>query len=271
MSSSRVILHEGFRLELSILPLSLVRPHEEVVPAAVADLASTMSSAGVQRDPIIADSATHVILDGMHRSNALKRLGAKSALVCEVDYAEERVLLGRWLRSVKVHGGLSGLLPKGLGMEEGRDRDGAMGLVDDGEAQAALLSGGRGFLPKRIGPAGPWDTVRALDGFAASFGCPLRVIGEEEVAGALGAGESVLYVRPPTKRDVLRAGETGPLLPPKSTRHSMPARPAGLPLPLSWLMAEWGGQERLEEFMKARSPRLVPSGRKHDGAVYLFT
>ena len=89
-------LKSGF--VLGVRPLKALRPHEETIPAHVSDLAAEMNREGVQKDPIITDSESATILDGMHRLAALKALRIANAVCCSVDYSSRAITVSRWAR-----------------------------------------------------------------------------------------------------------------------------------------------------------------------------
>ncbi|MGC2206212.1 MAG: ParB N-terminal domain-containing protein, partial [Thermoplasmata archaeon] len=79
-----------------VLPLDGLLVHEEVVPAKVAALAATLGRGGVFRDPIWVARGTGVILNGHHRTAALRRMGAVRIPAWVLDYDSDVVRLERW-------------------------------------------------------------------------------------------------------------------------------------------------------------------------------
>ncbi len=66
-------------------------PHERVDDARLKVVRKQLQSQGVVRRPIIVDRHSRVILDGHHRVQALRDLGAKHAPVVYVRYNDETV------------------------------------------------------------------------------------------------------------------------------------------------------------------------------------
>ncbi|MCW4052832.1 MAG: ParB N-terminal domain-containing protein [Candidatus Bathyarchaeota archaeon] len=62
-------------MEIVILPIDVLKPHEKGSPLYLELLMQEIMRDGFLRHPIIADRNTFVILDGMHRWLALKSLG----------------------------------------------------------------------------------------------------------------------------------------------------------------------------------------------------
>jgi ParB-like chromosome segregation protein Spo0J len=83
-------------LEFALLPLTKLRAHEEVVPAKVRSLAAELRRTGVFVDPIWVARDSEVILNGHHRTAALRRLGAERIPVWLLDYDSDVVRLERW-------------------------------------------------------------------------------------------------------------------------------------------------------------------------------
>ena len=83
--------------EFALVPLAELREHEEVVDdGTVKALAERLQRDGFIFQPIVADRATRVVLDGHHRLNALRFLGMRLAPVNLVDYRDERIRVASW-------------------------------------------------------------------------------------------------------------------------------------------------------------------------------
>ncbi|HLD25181.1 MAG TPA: ParB N-terminal domain-containing protein [Patescibacteria group bacterium] len=65
--------------------------HERVHLARLKEVRKALRKEGVVRRPVIVDQATNIILDGHHRVQALKVLGAKCVPVAYVRYQDARV------------------------------------------------------------------------------------------------------------------------------------------------------------------------------------
>src|SRR5579875_2437060 len=176
LNSGRVVSHAGFRLELSILRLEELLPHEETIPESVLKLKQNLIEDGVQRDPIIIDSRTLTILDGMHRHRALTELSAKLGVVCRVDYSDSRVKVKRWLRSAKFDDKRVSELSKTTGLRISMSRDEAIRLVDSRASVAALVRGRKALASLTAG--GPFDSfsvVRSFDEYCKRSNIPVSI------------------------------------------------------------------------------------------------
>ncbi len=85
-----------------LVELEKLRPHEEVIEEHVKELIYDIIKAGVLIKPILVDYRTNIILDGHHRVEALKRLGAKYAPALSVDYQSECIRVTSWRKNVTV-------------------------------------------------------------------------------------------------------------------------------------------------------------------------
>ena len=85
-------------LDLDVLPLGDLVPHEDIIPSLRDSVVRDLERSGYQRDPIIVDKKTNVVLDGMHRRAALEQVGAKFAVCATFDYYDEKIILERWIR-----------------------------------------------------------------------------------------------------------------------------------------------------------------------------
>jgi hypothetical protein len=94
------LIHQGELPRLRIVPLSSILFHEETEPARLRRVAARLEEDGVLRHPpIVAGSPRgrrYLLLDGAHRTLALKALGIRYALVQVVDYADRLIELDRW-------------------------------------------------------------------------------------------------------------------------------------------------------------------------------
>ncbi|MDG6934786.1 MAG: ParB N-terminal domain-containing protein [Nitrososphaerota archaeon] len=280
MNSGRVVSHAGFRLELSILRLEELLPHEETIPESVLKLKQNLIEDGVQRDPIIIDSRTLTILDGMHRHRALTELSAKLGVVCRVDYSDSRVKVKRWLRSAKFDDKRVSELSKTTGLRISMSRDEAIRLVDSRASVAALVRGRKALASLTAG--GPFDSfsvVRSFDEYCKRSNIPVSIQTDDE-GFPPDESHATLYVPLPDKDDVVKAATLKRLFPPKSTRHLIPARPLGLGIPLDSLrnqslMAQEQANAELDRIIGNSKPtRLGPGstylGRKYEETIYVY-
>ena len=103
-------------MDITLLPIDVLKQHEQVLKYNVATVEHDLLRDGVIRDPIVVDRKTMIILDGHHRYNVLKHMGAAYVPVYLVDYASSAVQVHSWRPGVHiskddvVRAGLSGHL-----------------------------------------------------------------------------------------------------------------------------------------------------------------
>jgi len=82
--------------EYALVPLSELRAHERIEESNVADLVDLLRRTQVLSDPIWVARDSYVILNGHHRVEALRRVGAERVPAWVLDYESELIHLERW-------------------------------------------------------------------------------------------------------------------------------------------------------------------------------
>lgn len=82
--------------EFALVPIERLKSHEEFDPEKVDHLVAELRRTGEFVEPIWVARGTYVILNGHHRVEALRRLGARRAAAWVFDYDGEAVTLERW-------------------------------------------------------------------------------------------------------------------------------------------------------------------------------
>jgi len=238
LKPSLTIRHRDITLVLSVEPIEKVLPHEQVVADLLRAMQNSLKRSRAQLDPVIVDDKTGVALDGMHRVEALKQLGASKILVCRVDYDNAAIKLGRWLRAYE---GASNPLLEDLKVRLDLTRVSpaeAMSELEGHRTPVVLFAAGMSFksLMKFVSVRESIELVKVFDEVALWSGIRPSMVAEGEAKRLIEAGAFVLFPPSPSKADVVESGLSKKLLPPKSTRHLIPARPVGVSFPLRWLM-----------------------------------
>jgi hypothetical protein len=219
-------------------PIEEVLPHEQVMADVLRAMQDSLKRSRAQLDPVIVDDRTGVALDGMHRVEALKEMGATKILVCRVDYSNAAIKLGRWLRAYE---GSSNPLLEDLKVRLDLTRVSraeAMSEVEGRRTPAALFAAGMSFksLMPFVSVRESLELVKVFDETALRSGIRPRIVAEGDAEGLIQAGAFVFFPPSPSKADVVESGLSHNLFPPKSTRHLIPARPVGVSFPLKWLL-----------------------------------
>ncbi len=120
--NERSSLEIGKLPRLRVVHIDALLLHEEPDPRRLASLEERISSDGHIRNPPIAardhGSASHILLDGVNRVEALRNLGVEAVAVQEVDLDDPRLILSTWHHAVE-----------GLDIEPAVERLSALGRV----------------------------------------------------------------------------------------------------------------------------------------------
>jgi len=82
--------------EFALLPIAALKSHERIEEVNLHDLMMNIRHSGVLSDPIWVARGSLVILNGHHRVESLRRLGAERVAAWVLDYESDIVHLGRW-------------------------------------------------------------------------------------------------------------------------------------------------------------------------------
>lgn len=77
-------------------PLAWLKPHEQYVEARVVELLERFQRTGCVDYAVVVDRLTGTIIDGHHRYEALRRLGAALVPVHLVDYQDPSITVRCW-------------------------------------------------------------------------------------------------------------------------------------------------------------------------------
>lgn len=72
-------------------------PHEDVEKQRLLNILGELSSTWALRKPVIVDAKRYIIIDGHHRVNVMKILGAKHIPVVLADYSSDISDVGGWM------------------------------------------------------------------------------------------------------------------------------------------------------------------------------
>ena len=277
-----IISHDGDRLDISLIEIDRVLPHEETIPEMLQSLTERIRSDLLQKAPIIVERDNLVVLDGMHRLEALRRLTCRFICICLVDYNSPEIVVDRWCRTVS----------RPFSIEDASDLAEKLGLKiserqccgSEAEKNLPLMifSGTSKLL------MGSSQEVSSSFRAVLKFEKALRERGNkigyetEKRAMAMLREESIdTVICPPQidKEQVIESAIKGRTFIFKSTRHIIPARPMAVNVPLSLLkddsLSIEAANEKLSEMLRGRSLRhLQPgsswNGRRYEEDLYIF-
>jgi hypothetical protein len=250
------------KVRLELLPVSTLKPHEETVGRLSEGLVARIIRDGLQRDPIIVDEQSGVVLDGMHRLEVLRKIGAKNAVCYVIDYKSSDMKLYRWLRAVKAP---SPALLQRLLKELELTPDNTVGL--EGSPKVGIWIRGEKFgTTKGVGFEELCAAMRRFDKIVSEGNARVEFMDEETLKLDADEIDSAVLLTPRIiKSQVLFAGRTGALLPPKSTLHVFPLRPVNVNYPLEYLKS---GRDELEGVLATKAWKRVEPPAFHEGRMY---
>ena len=240
---------------IKIIPIGKCLSHEGIIEKWVDQIAANIKDQGVMKNPVIVTKHEpyYVVLDGMHRFAALKKLGIRDILACEVDYFSPKIILEGWdaivFKEMKARSLLSELFPSENGYRYRHVSDLALAKKEVLERRSLLAvadKGGEILLLEKEGT--PAECLVEELCFATDK--IDRVFSERDIKvlyidnfltlddfPVSSAGSVVL--RPQfTKKEVIDHTLHKKLFPPKSTRHLIPERPLRVDFDLSLLSAD---------------------------------
>jgi hypothetical protein len=276
------IRHGSLILEVGLVNLQSLKLHEETLNAPLRSLVEDIKRSGVVKHPVIVDRDSLTVLDGMHRVQALRRINCVRALTCNVDYQSRDVALKFWYRTlndVDVTLALKLLEEMRLPLQRGKldaevlsSPDLVLALITRDDMYFSIKRG------RKVEDA--FDIVKILERRIQARGTLSYYIEDEALKKALrGEVEAALAIPKLSKKDIVELAGKGYLLPPKTTRHVIPARPMGVNVPLSLLMdrrmeTEEANAVLVEQLMKRQIVRMGPGAtyenRFYEEELYVF-
>jgi L-serine kinase (ADP) len=274
-------------LEIALIDLDRLHIHEEVIPAVVDQLAESIVKDKVLRNPVMVDKNSLVVLDGMHRVAALRKIGCRRMPVCLVDYNNPAIGLFEWYRTLKgdrvEQRVTESARTLGLKLKKS-EYDEGMKALEAGLADALLImrdnicfqvmNGGQNLKSAFV-------VVKKLENqlIASGLNVGYETASDAEKQLKTGKVDMVFAIPPIKKSDVLKQGVRDEPFPHKVTRHTVPARPLELDVPFDLLKDEKLTNAEVNrkflDMLNSRNVRRVPAGsviegRRYDEEVFLF-
>ena len=275
----------GLELQLGLEDLSKVRIHEEIIPEMLEELVSEIKSSSVVRNPVIVDLNSLVVLDGMHRVAALKKMGCRYLPVCLLDYQSSNVRVGCWYRTIRGEVGESRFLDlfrlMGLSAEPVPSETASRAL-EERQATAALLTKDACYLLKGEGSGirESYAWVKRIERTLGEEGLRVDYENELDAVQRARSGEvaATLMVPVVRKDEIIEAALSDNVFAHKTTRHVLSTRPMHVDVSLGWLKGdrplEALNRMMIEHLSKRRVKRLPKSAlfekRKYEEELWIF-
>ncbi|MDM7275782.1 MAG: ParB N-terminal domain-containing protein [Thermoprotei archaeon] len=189
------------KLEIALVGVRELRPHEKVIPGRVAAILDSLVKSGVLRRPLIVDGKTFTVIDGHHRLEALRVLGVEKAPAILVDYeGDNSIIVDRWVRVYEIRGG---------------DREEVLqGFKSIFGPSISILNYDPPIVEIREEMKG--EAYRALEALELASNIVVKFRAEKPRKAP-----NSLIILPPkiSKAEVVEAALNGKPFPPKTTRH----------------------------------------------------
>ena len=260
---------DGKELKLSVRRIDSLHPHEETSDDVVKSLRQRMTEEWMQKDPIVIDEKNGIILDGMHRFAALGGLGARHAVCFEENYDDDEIRVFRWLRYLRKPRPVTlKKLRKSLGLSQATSAEEAMESVDSGDSSVALIARDEGFVSSGSINTEGYGLVRVFDKISLRSGEEVEILEEDVAIDLVRSSGALLLTDKIRKEDVVRAGESGRLLPFKTTLHVLPIRVLGIDFPISDLSVRRSAEATLAKITSSPKLRFLDPPANYEGRVY---
>ncbi|PSN92297.1 hypothetical protein B9Q03_01310 [Candidatus Marsarchaeota G2 archaeon OSP_D] len=231
-------------LGFSLLQVDWLKPHEEIVYSNYKELYDIISRSQVFLNPIIVDSSSWTVLDGMHRVAVAKSLGLTYVPAMTVDYLSDSIRVDVWTKAYRGDVGRALRLLVDMGLRE----------TDRGDCLIVSQNVTVGFEIPAQSIVLKYELLRGiLKRLRDVFGEPtVTTMGTVQNSGEF-------HIVPPklSKKDVVEAGMKHTLFPPKTTRHILKARIVEAPVPISLLKQRATFETVEKEFLQCTSIRNI--------------
>ncbi len=278
------ITHPLLNFKIALHELDELHVHEEIIPEFVDELAQKISSDGTFFHPIVVERGHSVVLDGMHRVAASRKIGFRYIPACLVDYDNPNVKVGSWYRLIQSLQGFREAVEVfeelDLSTQEGSLVE-HLKLIERREAIAALFTS-----EYSLALQGSIQDIKDAYDIISDIGARLRRRGsmilydtENEAQRKVNDDRISIGLATPviSKSEIVEVALAGRTFAPKSTRHIIPARPMAVNIPTEWLWGDLSLAEtnrRVVDLLKSKRIERLPPGqvldRKYDEELYVF-
>jgi len=285
VSAAYVVADRKLNLDIAIVDIDSLHVHEEIVPELLDQLTRSIRLSGHVKHPIIVDKESLVVLDGVHRVAALRRLGISRVPACMVDYNDPAIEVLSWYRSIV---GVSNPQELALQVEKAGCSARQTGEFDRKKLGAspavAILK-----LPSQTfsinctftNLSEAFDLVGQIEEQLRAAGFTVRYETEHDALQSLKEGrvDAVLCTPEITKEEIIKSALSGRVLAWKATRHVIPARPLNVNVPLSLLRSKNKSLNEvnleLKRLLRGKRIKRLPSGsvvegRRYEEELYVF-
>jgi len=284
VSNCFCIRHPLITLKISIEEVGRLHIHEEIIPDVVDKLVAKIEADGIFTNPVMVDEKSLVVLDGMHRVAAVRKMGYGFIPVCLIDYGNSNVVLSSWHRLLSESPSLNDILAvaEKLGLTAERTTwDTAYSYVENRVAKTAIFLKGGCFAihGAHSNVKETYDLIYMIETQFRSKGCSVTYDTADGAKLQVYSGKASAGLMTPrlSKEEVVQVALSGRVFPQKATRHIVPARPMRVDVPIEWLTGRIRLEEankRLVELLSSKNIQRLAGGqvldRRYEEELYIF-
>lgn len=267
-----------------MLKINALLLHEKTIPLLLEQLTTSIKNAGCLNHPIIVDTESLLVLDGVHRVAALKKLRCRHIPACLVDYRNPAIKIFNWYRTISgidtVESPLTEVKKVAGSVERVSEIDER--VIGKSPVAAALKTSNESFLVNHpfesLNEA--YNIVKRVEERLKAAGFEVAYETESDAQQRLNRhqAEAVLFTPRLTKQAIIQAALSGKKFTYKATRHIIPARPMWLCVPLR-LLKDKRPLNELNEVLKnmllKKRVEHLPlgslfEGRRYEEDLYVF-
>lgn len=278
------ICHKRLNLYICILNIRCLSLHEEIIPDLLDRLIRSIRIIGCVKHPIIVDENSLVVLDGIHRVAALKKLGCKRVPVCLIDYRNSAIKVRCWYRTINGaeinENTIAQIRQIGEIIEAEKVDEKKIGIK---HIVAAMKDRERAiyiqypFSDLREA----YDIIKKIEEKFKKLGLRINYETEYDAVQRLLQKEvdAVIFTPKLNKDFIIKTALSGYVFSHKASRHIIPARPLYINAPLSLLLQDDRSlreiNEELRGMLEKKCVEHIDAGsinqrRRYDEDLYIF-
>ena len=277
LASAYVIKTEKMDLRIAILDIDALLLHEEAIPELLERLVASIKNDGCLNHPIIVDSESFLVLDGVHRVAALKKLKCKRVPACLVDYKNPAIQIFSWYRAIKGANAVKQLLAqvKHVGCNVEKVNQINENVIGVSPIVAGIKALDESFLVsfQFEGLKEAYDIIECIEKRLKTIGLEIKYETESDAQQGLTQhqADAVLLAPKLTKQAINEVARSGKIFAHKASRHIIPARPMRVCVPLNLLKTNRSLSEineMLKSMLQRKRFKRIPSGSVFEGRRY---
>ena len=261
--------------DIVLVELERLVLHEETIPENLDRLTLQLDEDGALWAPVVVDRETQVVIDGVHRVTALRKLGCRFACAYLVDYRNPAIKIKRWVRTISKPLDVQKTIEVAEELDLKLVPTRSYTMYEDGNSPILRFEDNSNYmlaLHRSIIQA--FDMLRKFEQLLKAKGFKVEYETEREAEEKLMRGDAAASLHPPkiSKRQVVDNAKSGNVLPCKATRHIIPGRPLGVDVPLQLLrdpsLSLEEANERISVMLSLRRFEKLPPGTIWRGLRY---